>query len=358
MRKLILIAILLAALVLSGCDLLEEWGLLDENQNQKQNDDQGDEGQDVEEEEEELLEEEEDVEEEVADEEDDEDEQERELEEKDQDNEEEAELLSAWVLEGDRFLLDTFYPLNPTSTSYVDLPVFEGSEELVNLWSLKVEYDFIQEALNQWILIRAAQTDPDQEFPYEGISVYRLMTSIFEDDDILSVLIRDLTIGGFSHDSKSSKIFFIDRRNGDEMTSSQQLDAWGLNQQEALASLRLFQDEHSLVDFDDLTEIQLEGLYNDDPDMKEEMVALYGDQGSIIINDFSQDPGFLAREIFVAEIDGKPHYIFELIVASLEPNYIDGRYRYFNWTAVPVDYQGGSLERQEDDSGLIEIIYK
>lgn len=288
-------------------------------------------------------------------------EEEVEIEEPVLEEEEEAEEaqkpLDAELVPGFIVYLDAFVELSPESTSYVNLPVFSGPEALANYWSMELEEDFYRHLLLDWEHINLVQDEEDRADPFADFTLYRIDTSIFKNDSSLVILARQMSVFGYSFAQKNSKVYFIDRLSGDAIGSREQLASHGVTLEDALAQLKKFQDDNSAVPFDEMSPEVRRRLYEEELVAKEELASSYGSQGQVILNDFVSPESYEADQIFIGEIDGRDYYIFKLLLASLEESMLDNSFRDDIYVGVPVDYQGGELELEEDTSGLLDGIY-
>ncbi|NLY73432.1 MAG: hypothetical protein GX079_07050 [Tissierellia bacterium] len=269
-----------------------------------------------------------------------------------------VELLSAQVNKGERILLDAFVELNPDSLSFIDLPVFQGPENLVNLWTQELDLDFYDDSLGYWDKIIEAQETLDETNDFAMMTVYRVMTSVFEDEEVLTILARSQSVFGYNMDGGYSQLFFIDRLSGDKLESIDQLKARGITLEDAFEILALFQEENSKVSFGALSSEERQGLFEEDPFYQEELASVYGRTGQIILNDFDSAEAKMRSEVFVASFDNEDYLVFEILLASLEENLLDGRFRRDEWVAIPLDYSGGKLEFEEDKTGQIDGFYR
>lgn len=269
-----------------------------------------------------------------------------------------VELLDAQVSKGERVIFDAFVELNPDSYSFVDLPVFQGPENLVNLWTQELNQDFYENSLYYWDKIVEAQETQDENNEFAMMTVYRIMTSVFEDEEVLTILARDLSVFGYNMEGGSSKLFFIDRLSGDKLESLDQLEARGIILEDALEILALFQEENSRVSFGLLSSDERQGLFEGDQAYQEQLASVYGRTGDIILNDFSSAQAKMRSEVFAASFENEDYLVFEILLASLEEDLLDGQFRWNKWVALPLDYSGGKLFFEEDITGQIDGFYR
>ncbi len=267
------------------------------------------------------------------------------------------EPLAAEVIQGQRVFLDAFVELGPDSTSYVDQVLFSGPENLVNYWTMELEENFYKKYLQDFQKINEIQDNVDNSDPLASITIFRLDSSVFENDTTMVVLSRIYSIMGYSFLSRDSKLFFIDRMSGDKLGSREVLASYDLTLEDALAVLKKFQDDNSRLSFEELTVEERTGLFQEDIEAKNNITQNHGYGGHIILNDFVSPEAFEADQVFVAEKEGELYYVFKILLADMEENMMDNHFRDDLYVGVPVDYQGGVLNYEEDEEGRIDGFY-
>ncbi|NLY36163.1 MAG: hypothetical protein GX046_02885 [Tissierellia bacterium] len=272
----------------------------------------------------------------------------------------EAGVLCIEVLQGPGSFIDGFVEIGPDdhNLSYIERPIFHGPTNLANFWNQEVYDRFYGQAMEDWEHIIQVQTSLDQGDEFKNYTVFRVQTSVFEDSNNLVLLGRRVAVYGYSMVTRDSAVFYIDRITGDEVEPADQLARYGKTMEEALTTLKLFQDDNSQIPFEDLSADERLALFEEGEAIQYNMAQLYGSDKPVILNDFRSAHAPLKTDVFITVIGGREYYVVKLLLASLEENMLDGSYRDDIWIGLSVDYDGGVLQREDYYPGSLDAIYR
>lgn len=265
--------------------------------------------------------------------------------------------LSVFIDESPRIKLDRFVELSPNSASFIDIPYFEGPENQAGYWQFEIRENFYDDQLYIWDQIMEAQDQGDEDHPYADYTLFRLHSTVFDDDKIISLLARRMAVLGYNSLDVNSQVFFIDKNTGDKLEYTDQLASWGKTPEEAFHTLRLFQKNNSVLDPETLEPDLKQALFEEDYEALINIQDQIGPGGRIILNDFSSAQAQMRTPVFIADLGGKDYYVFKLLEASLEENLLDQSYRLDYWAALPLDYDGGFIGDQVDTSEKLDLVF-
>lgn len=258
------------------------------------------------------------------------------------------------VVKSDEVLLNAFVDVTPNNYSYIETPLVTGPEELAATVSKKLDEGFYTYVKECWKEILRVQEAKDYGTEMCEVTVFRAMTVVLGEGEIITVLGETSWAFGYSSFQRETKAFHVKRTNGGFVGWPTQLEYYGKSSDEAIATLKLFQKDNT---GGEISEEDRKLLMKADLATQDKLAAALGEDKIIIINDLDEDKADGNLEIFIMKEGDKLFYVTEMTYAILGYKISDEFVRK-HWVQIPVEYNGGMLQAAEGPDSPILIRYR